>query len=120
VTQSPQQEHSTQNNERNITMNRVQYKIQLSSKLKGLAFANGVEFDSEGLSLDCVSADRIQVFAGQSNDNYSLVPYRDAEDVQTITRLALELNENTKKLSELQAQVIELESKLDAAQQAGK
>jgi hypothetical protein len=98
---------------------RPAYKIQLSKTLAGSIWCNGVQFDNEGLSLDPVSQDRIAVFAGQGAENYTLVPYRDEEDVQTITRLALELNENTKKLSELQAQVIELESKLEAAK-AGK
>ena len=98
---------------------RTAYKIQLSHTLRGNIFCNGVEFDNDGLSLDPVSQDRIAVFAGQGAENYSLVQYRDEEDVQQITRLLLELNENTKKLSELQAQVIELESKLEAAK-AGK
>ena len=91
------------------------YRIQLSATLKGNTWCNGVQFDNEGLSLGPVSQDKIDIFAGQDTRNYSLVQYRDEEDVQQITRLLLELNENTKKLSELQAQVIEPESKLDAA-----
>jgi len=88
------------------------YRIQLSATLKGNTWCNGVQFDNEGLSLGPVSQDKIDIFAGQDTRNYSLVQYRDEDDVKRITELILQLNESGKKVRELEAQ-------LEAAQQAG-
>jgi hypothetical protein len=85
---------------------RTAYKIQLSHTLRGNIFCNGVEFDNDGLSLDPVSQDRIAVFAGQGAENYSLVKYRDEEDVQQI-------EEQAARIAELEAEIINFKLKRD-------
>jgi hypothetical protein len=72
----------------------------------------------DGLSAGCPDATTLAKMDG-AGIAYEKIPWRDEDDVKKITALVLELNESGKKVRELEAQVIELESKLDAAK-AGK
>jgi hypothetical protein len=101
---------------------RTAYKIQLSHTLRGNIFCNGVEFDNDGLSLDPVSQDRIAVFAGQDTRNYSLVKYRDEEDLAQLKEqgeknlsLVLQLNDTTKIVADLKAQIADLKEQIAKA-----
>jgi hypothetical protein len=98
------------------------YRIQLSATLKGNTFCNGVQFDNEGLSLGPVSQDKIDIFAGQDTRNYSLVEYHAAEDLAQLKEqgeknlsLVLQLNDTTKIVADLKAQIADLKEQIAKA-----